>query len=403
MALYVHKYGGTSVGSVERIQSVAQRIANAKNRGDDIVVVVSAMAGETNRLAALGQAIDTDASLRELDVLLSTGEQVTVALLCIALQKLGCDAVSLTSDQVGIKTSADHGRARIEHIDIQRIDKHLTNGQVVVITGFQGRTADNEITTLGRGGSDTSAVAIAAALEADECLIFTDVDGVYTTDPRIEPNARCLEYITFEEMLEMASLGAKVLQIRAVEYAGKYQVPLRVLSSFNTSPGTLISYNGLEQNTSMITGIAFNPDEVCLTIQDVPHGPNNTVNILTPISEAGIDVDIIIQNGVMRDKADLAFTIDKKDYRKARQLLEHQAEKMGGLPVTGLDDTAKVSIIGAGMWHYPGIATTMFSTLAQARIKIYLISTSEIKISVIVNRQDMEQAVRLLHREFNLQ
>lgn len=403
MGFYVHKYGGTSVGSLERIQAVAERIVEAKKQGHDIVVVVSAMAGETNRLTTLGQTLDPEASLREMDVLLATGEQVTVALLAIALQKLGCPAISLTSDQVGIQTSSDHSKARIESIDTEKILSYSKRNLVVVITGFQGRSDDNQITTLGRGGSDTSAVAIAAALKADECLIYTDVDGVYTTDPRIEPHARCLEHISFEEMQEMASLGAKVLQIRAVEYAGKHQVPLRVLSSFNENSGTLISYEKVGENQNQVTGIAFNADEACLTVQNVPQGAKHVADILAPLSAANIDIDIIVQNSVLKEQTDLTFTLEKKDYQKAHALLEKNVAKFGEFEVKGIDNTAKVSIVGAGMWRYPGVATKMFATLEQAGIHIYLVSTSEIKVSVIVAQHDMQNAVRLLHKTFNLE
>ncbi len=403
MGLYVHKYGGTSVGSIERINAVAERICTAKQRGDDIVVVVSAMAGETNRLISLGHMIDPNASPREMDVLLSTGEQVTIALLAIALQKLGCLATSLTSDQVGIETSEHHGKARIQHINTARIKQHLSQGEVVIIAGFQGRNFNNDITTLGRGGSDISAVAIAAALQATECLIYTDVNGVYTTDPNLEPNARCLEFITFEEMQEMASLGAKVLQIHAVEYAGKYQVPLRVLSSFNDSAGTLISYDGIKAQGAAVTGIAFNAYESCLTIENIPSGANSAAKILEQISQAQIDIDIIIQNGVLKNSTALTFTINQQDYGRAKALLEAQTLDMQDMKIHGLSQTAKVSIVGAGMWHYPGVAATMFKTLASENIKIHLISTSEIKISVILNQKDMKKAVRVLHKAFNLE
>ncbi|WP_220718511.1 aspartate kinase [Agarivorans litoreus] len=403
MALIVQKYGGTSVGTIERIQAVADRVIRCKEAGDDIVVVLSAMSGETNRLLGLAQEIDENASEREKDVLVSTGEQVTIALLSIALQKKGCDAISMTGDQIRMHTDDAHGKARITNIDDHNIQAHLKDNKVVVIAGFQGRSPDNHITTLGRGGSDTTAVAIAAALKADECQIYTDVDGVYTTDPRVEPKARRLESITFEEMLEMASLGAKVLQIRAVEFAGKYNVPLRVLSSFTEGNGTLISYEGNKMESPVISGIAFNRDEASLTILGVPDKPSVAASILAPIGDANIDVDMIIQNSMGDNTADFTFTVHRNDYKRAKELLEATSSKLGAREVQGKDSLAKISIVGVGMMNHPGVAKTMFETLGDEGINMQLISTSEIKVSVVVDEKYLELAVRALHSAYNLE
>ncbi len=402
MALIVQKYGGTSVGSLERIQAVADRVIRCKEAGDDIVVVLSAMSGETNRLLGLAKEIDDNACEREKDVLVSTGEQVTIALLSIALQKKGCNAISMTGDQIRMHTDDAHGKARITHIDDHNIHAHLKQNNVVVIAGFQGRSPDNYITTLGRGGSDTTAVAIAAALKADECQIYTDVDGVYTTDPRVEPKARRLDSITFEEMLEMASLGAKVLQIRAVEFAGKYNVPLRVLSSFTEGQGTLISYEGNKMESPVISGIAFNRDEASLTILGVPDKPSVAASILAPIGDANIDVDMIIQNSMGDNTADFTFTVHRNDYNRAKQLLEQTAQELGARNVQGKDSLAKISIVGVGMMNHPGVAKTMFETLGSEGINMQLISTSEIKVSVVVDEKYLELAVRALHTAYNL-
>jgi aspartate kinase len=404
VALIVQKYGGTSVGTLERIEAVAERVHRARNKGDDIVVVLSAMSGETNRLIGLAEQLDPNASHDEKDVLVSTGEQVTIALLSIALRKRGCDAISMTGDQLRMHTDSAHGKARITSIDDENVHAELKKGRVVVVAGFQGRSPENRITTLGRGGSDTTAVAIAAALKADECQIYTDVDGVYTTDPRVEPRARRLDSITFEEMLEMASLGAKVLQIRAVEFAGKYNVPLRVLSSFSEEgQGTLISYGGDKVESPVISGIAFNRDEACLTILGVPDEPAIAASILAPICEQNIDVDMIIQNSMGDSSADFTFTVHRNDYAAARQLLEKTAQKLGAREVRGNDRIAKLSIVGVGMMNHPGVAKTMFETLGSEGINMQLISTSEIKVSVVVDEKYLELGVRALHSAFGLE
>lgn len=404
MALIVQKYGGTSVGTLERIEAVAERVHRARENGDSIVVVVSAMSGETNRLIAMADQLDPSASHSEKDVLVSTGEQVTIALLSIALCKRGCEAVSMTGDQLRMHTDDAHGKARITHIDDQNVFQHLDQGKVVVVAGFQGRSPENRITTLGRGGSDTTAVAIAAALKADECQIYTDVDGVYTTDPRVEPRARRLDSITFEEMLEMASLGAKVLQIRAVEFAGKYNVPLRVLSSFaEEGQGTLISYGGNKVESPVISGIAFNRDEASLTILGVPDQPTVAASILAPIGDNNIDVDMIIQNSMGDGTADFTFTVHRNDYQTARQLLEDCAASLGAREIQGNDRIAKLSIVGVGMMNHPGVAKTMFETLGKEGINMQLISTSEIKVSVVVDEKYLELGVRALHSAFGLE
>ena len=404
MALYVQKYGGTSVGSIERIEAVAQRVKKSREQGNQIVVVVSAMSGETNRLLGMAKELDEHAARREMDVLVSTGEQVTIALLTIALQKAGVDAISMTGDQVQMKTDNSHGKARIKTVETDNLQRHLDAGKVVVVAGFQGRDEDNNITTLGRGGSDTTAVAIAAVLKADECQIYTDVNGVYTTDPRVEPRARKLDCITFEEMLEMASLGAKVLQIRSVEFAGKYNVPLRVLSSFEEGEGTLITYEDVKKmESAIISGIAFNRDEASLTISGIPDEPLVAANILTPIGDAGIDVDVIVQNAHGKDGlVDFTFTVHRDDYQAARALLEKTCEELSGKDVQGNDRIAKISIVGVGMWNHPGVAKTMFEVLGSEGINMQLISTSEIKISVIVDEKYLELGVRALHAAFNL-
>lgn len=402
MALYVQKFGGTSVGSLERIEAVAERVKLTRAQGHDVVVVVSAMSGETNRLLGMAQQLDPDADRREVDVLISTGEQVTIALLAIALNQRGCPAVSMTGDQVRIHTDSAYGKARISRVDTDPVRAQLDAGKVVVIAGFQGRDEHNAITTLGRGGSDTTAVAVAAAIKADECQIFTDVDGVYTTDPRIEPKARRLATITFEEMLEMASLGAKVLQIRSVEFAGKYRVPLRVLSSFTDGEGTLITYGGERMEAPLVSGIAFNRNEASLTILGVPDKPTVAARILGPISDANIDVDMIVQNSLGDGSADFTFTVNRDDYRRARALLEATATELGASCVQGNEAIAKVSIVGVGMWNHPGVARTMFRVLGENGINMQLISTSEIKISVVVDEKYLELAVRALHDAFEL-
>ena len=402
MVLYVHKYGGTSVGNVERINHVAKNIITARRRGEEVVVVVSAMSGETNRLLALAKETQETPDVRELDVLLSTGEQVTIALLAMALQQQGCTACSLTGVQVPIVTDDAHAKARIVDIDTVRIRQALDEGKVVVVAGFQGVTEFGDITTLGRGGSDTTAVALAAALKADECLIYTDVDGVYTTDPRVEPKARRLDRITFEEMLEMASLGSKVLQIRSVEFAGKYNVPLRVLSSFQEGAGTLISYEEDSVEKALISGIAFNRDEAKLTILGVPDRPGVASRILGPIAGANIEVDMIVQNIAQDGTTDFTFTVNRGDYRKALDILRATCDELGAREAAGDDAIVKVSIVGVGMRSHAGIAAKMFETLAREGINIQMISTSEIKISVILNEKYLELAVRALHDAFEL-
>ncbi len=402
MTLIVEKYGGTSVGSVERINAVADKVAASHRVGDSLVVVVSAMSGETNRLLGLANEINPDAPARELDVLLSTGEQVTIALLSMALQQRGCNAKSYTGGQVCIRTDNVYGRARILDIDAARVRHDLDNGRVVVIAGFQGVDAEDNITTLGRGGSDTTAVAMAAALGAAECRIYTDVDGVYTADPRIVPEARRLDRITAEEMLELASLGAKVLQTRSVEFAGKYRVPLRVLSSFEDGPGTLISYEEANMEEPLISGITYNRDEAKLTIRGVPDQPGVAFRILGPISDAHINVDIIVQNVSADGTTDLTFTVHRNDYDAAMALLRETATALNAGEVVGANNIAKISVVGVGMRSHAGIATTMFRTLADEQINIQMISTSEIKISVVVEDKYMELAVRALHKAFGL-
>jgi aspartate kinase len=403
LALIVQKYGGTSVGSVDRIQRVADRVVRWRNQGHDLVIVVSAMSGETNRLLALAKEIDPRPSPRELDVLLATGEQVTIALLAIALDKLGCAARSYTGGQVHIRTDNAHTKARITNIESARVMHDIRDGRVVVVAGFQGVDEQGNITTLGRGGSDTTAVALAAALEANECQIYTDVDGVYTTDPRVVPGARRLVSITYEEMLEMASLGAKVLQIRSVEFARKYEVPLRVLSSFDESEGTLITAEepGVEQ--ALISGIAFNRDEGKLTVVGVPDQPGVAFRILGPIADANIEVDMIVQNVGIDDTTDFTFTVHRNDYDKALEILRRTAAEMGARDVSGDNRIAKISLVGVGMRSHAGIASAMFHSLAQEGINIRMISTSEIKISVVVDEKYLELGVRALHDAFGLE
>ncbi len=402
MALYVYKFGGTSVGSVERIKAVAEKVKKVRDQGDDIVVVVSAMSGETNRLVALAKEMQAQPNEREMDVLLSTGEQVTVSLLSMALHELGCPACSYTGSQVKILTDSSYTKARIRKIDDEKMRAHLAEGKVVVVAGFQGVDEDNNITTLGRGGSDTTAVALAAALKADECHIYTDVDGVYTTDPRVEPKARRLDKITFEEMLEMASLGSKVLQIRSVEFAGKYNVALRVLSSFTDGNGTLITYEEPQMESALISGIAFNRDEAKLTITGVPDLPGVAFKILGPIADANIEIDMIVQNIAEDATTDFTFTVHRNDYLRAKALLDNICIALGARKVTGDDSIVKVSIVGVGMRSHAGIASTMFKTLAAEGINIKMISTSEIKISVVIGEKYLELAVRALHAAFGL-
>lgn len=402
MALYVHKYGGTSVGTAERIRAVADNIMAARQRGEDLVVVVSAMSGETNRLVALAHEVHERPEPREMDVLLSTGEQITIALLCMALHQKGCPAVSYTGAQVKILTDSAHTKARILDIDTDRVMDDLDQGRVVVVAGFQGITEAGDITTLGRGGSDTTAVALAAALKARECLIYTDVDGVYTTDPRVEPKARRLDRITFEEMLEMASLGSKVLQIRSVEFAGKYNVPLRVLSSFKLGSGTLISYEESQLEQPLISGIAFNRDEAKLTVLGVPDLPGIAHRILGPVASANIEVDMIVQNVGADSTTDFTFTVHRGEFKRAQEILRDTCAELGGREIAGDDRIVKVSLVGVGMRSHAGIAARMFESLAKEGINIQMISTSEIKVSVVIDEKYLELAVRCLHDAFNL-
>ena len=403
MSLIVQKYGGTSVGSIERIQAVAVKVKQARDRGHRVVVVVSAMSGETDRLIGLAHAIQPRPSPRELDVLLATGEQVTIALLAMALEAAGCPARSYTGAQVQVRTDSAHNKARIRDIDGGRVMGDLDAGRVVVVAGFQGIDEHGNITTLGRGGSDTSAVAMAAALKADECQIYTDVDGVYTTDPRIEPRARRLPRITFEEMLEMASLGSKVLQIRSVEFAGKYRVPLRVLSSFQDGEGTLITFEEDDVEEAKIAGIAFAKDEAKLTILGVPDQPGVAHKILGPISDANIEVDMIIQNIAPDAKTtDFTFTVHRNDYARALEILQDTARALSAREVLGDNKIVKVSLVGVGMRSHAGIASRMFGALAREGINIRMISTSEIKISVVIDEKYLELGVRALHDAFEL-
>ncbi len=404
MALIVQKYGGTSVGSVERIQAVAEKIKAFADGGDQLVVSVSAMSGETNRMTALAKEVQDTPSLREMDMLLTTGEQVTISLLAMALQQLGCDAISYLGSQVRIITDSEHGKARIKSIDDHRIHKSLNEGKVVVVAGFQGTDEEGHVTTLGRGGSDTTAVALAAALKADECQIYTDVDGVYTTDPRIEPKARKMNTVSYEEMLEMASLGSKVLQIRSVEFASKYKVPLRVLSSMIDNPvGTLITSEENIMEQAVISGIAHNKDEAKLSLIGVPDEPGIAFKILKPISEANIEVDMIVQSVSAREGlTNFAFTVHRNDFDKTNTILNDVCSSLGAMSVQNDDKVVKVSLVGIGMRSHAGIAAQMFEVLHNEGINIQMISTSEIKISVVIDEKYLELAVRSLHSEFNL-
>ena len=403
MSLLVQKYGGTSVGSVERIKAVAERVHKTTAAGHKVVVVVSAMSGETNRLIGLADEITGTPIPRELDVLVSTGEQVTTALLCMALAELGQEARSYTGRQAGIETDDIYNKARINNIDTTAVMKDLDRGCVVVLAGFQGVNKDGDVTTLGRGGSDTSAVAMAAALEADECQIYTDVDGVYTTDPRVVANARKLDRITFEEMLEMASLGSKVLQIRSVEFAGKYNVTLRVLSSFEEGEGTLITIdeeNALEQ--ALISGIAFSRDEAQITIRGVPDTPGIAFQIVGAVADANIEVDMIVQNVSGDNVTDFTFTVNRNDHDKVMTIVNRVSKELGAADVSGRKDIVKISVVGVGMRSHSGIASKMFEALAAEQINILMISTSEIKISVLIDEKYLELGVRTLHEVFEL-
>ena len=405
MALIVQKFGGTSVGTTERIKAVASRIAAFKAGGHQLVVVVSAMSGETNRLIALAKEVQSEPDPREYDVVVSTGEQVTIGLLCMALLERGVKARSYTGGQVSILTDSSHTKARIRKIDEERMRADLAEGTLVVVAGFQGVDAEGNVTTLGRGGSDTTAVALAAALKADECQIYTDVDGVYTTDPRIVPEARRLKSVTFEEMLEMASLGSKILQIRSVEFAGKYKVPLRVLSSFQEQgEGTLITFEeDAKMEDAVISGIAFNRDEAKITVMGVPDRPGIAYAILGPIGDANIDVDMIIQNAGVDGLTDLSFTVHRNEYQKALDVLNRRVkDHIKAADIRGDHKICKVSMVGVGMRTHAGIASQMFRTLAEEGINIQMISTSEIKISVVIDEKYMELAVRALHKAFGL-
>ena len=406
MALIVQKYGGSSVGSVDKIKRIAEKIKRYRDNGDEVVVVVSAMGGETDRLQGLAEELDGRPLAREMDVLLSTGEQVTIALLAMALRHLGAEAQSFTGWQVPIVSDDAHAKARIQRIEPDNLRSALDAGNVAVVAGFQGITESGEISTLGRGGSDTTAVALAAALGADECQIYTDVDGVYTTDPRVVPNARRLEQITFEEMLEMASLGSKVLQIRAVEFAGKYGVPLRVLSTFDDGPGTLITLED-QVEEPIISGIAFTKDEAQLTVLGVPDRPGIAYSLLGPIGEHNIEVDMILQN-VSGDSSsdytltDFTFTVHSRDFDAAKELLEKSAKELGAREVSGQSGITKVSLVGVGMRSHANVAARMFKALSDENINIRMISTTEIKISIVIETKYLELAVRALHDEFEL-
>lgn len=403
--MIVQKYGGTSVGSPERIKNVVRRVAKYKSLGHQVIVVVSAMSGETNRLIALAKEMQAQPDPRELDMVVSTGEQVTIGLLSMGLMEAGLKAKSYTGAQVRIVTDSAHTKARILSIDEQNIRNDLANDTIVVVAGFQGVDQHGNITTLGRGGSDTTGVAIAAALRADECQIYTDVDGVYTTDPRMVPEARRLKTITFEEMLEMASLGSKVLQLRSVEFAGKYKVKLRVLSSFEEEgEGTLITFEENEKmEQAIISGIAFNRDEAKITVRGVPDRPGIAYQILGPVSEANVDVDMIIQNIGVDGSTDFSFTVHRNEFSKAMDILKNQVQPhVGATNVVGDDKIAKVSVVGVGMRSHVGIASKMFRTLAEEGINIQMISTSEIKISVVIDEKYLELAVRVLHKAFDL-
>ncbi|WP_062270509.1 aspartate kinase [Endozoicomonas arenosclerae] len=404
MALLVQKFGGTSVGDLDRIQGVADKVKRFRDQGHDVVVVVSAMSGETNRLTDLATNIQKQPTPREMDVLLSTGEQVTIALLAMALNERNCPARSYTGSQVSIVTDQAHTKARIQKIDTEKMRADLDQGRVIIVAGFQGRDDQGNITTLGRGGSDTTAVALAAALDADECQIYTDVDGVYTTDPRVVEGARRLDKITFEEMLEMASLGSKVLQIRAVEFAGKYNVKLRVLHSMQEGPGTLITIDDedVAMESPVVSGIAFNRDEAKVTIKGVPDIPGVASRILGPVSKANIEVDMIVQNVSDDRTTDFTFTVHRNDYQRTLDVCAKVCEELGAREYDGDGKIAKVSIVGVGMRSHAGVATQMFEALAAEGINIQIISTSEIKVSVIIAEKYLELAVRALHSVFEL-
>lgn len=403
MALIVQKYGGTSVADCERIEHVARRVAAARAQGHNVVVVVSAMAGETDRLLGLAHRIMPRPSRRELDVLLATGEQVSIALLCIALGKLGMQARSFTAAQVCIRTDAAHTKARIETIDDRSIRECLAAGAIPVVAGFQGIDPAGNITTLGRGGGDTTAVGVAAAMRADECQIYTDVDGVYTADPRLVPDARRLNRITFEEMLELASQGSKVLQIRAVEFAGKYNVPLRVLSTFKEGEGTLITYEDQAVEAAVVSGIAFNRDEAEVSLIGVPQRPGLAYLILGPVSDANIEVDMIVQNAARDGRLDFAFTVHRNDYPQVMDILRANLSKLGAQDLQGNDRVVKISAVGVGMRSHAGVASTVFKALSEQGVELRMVATSEIKVSVVVDEKQLEAGVRALHKAFALE
>lgn len=403
MALIIQKYGGTSVGDCDRIEHVAGKVAAARAKGHDVVVAVSAMAGETDRLIRLANAITPRPNAREMDVLLATGEQVSIALLCIALEKRGLKAQSFTAHQVCIRTDSAHRKARIQEIDTDRLRAALEDGRVPVVAGFQGVDGTGDVTTLGRGGGDTTAVGLAAALKADECQIYTDVDGVYTTDPRVVPEARRLSRITFEEMLELASLGSKVLQIRAVEFAGKYNVPLRVLSTFKEGEGTLITYEDQAVEAAVVSGIAFNRDEAEIAVVGIPNEPGIAHRIIGPISDANVEVDMIVQNAARDGRLDFSFTLHRNDYPQVMDILQANLKRIGAESLQGNDRVVKLSIVGVGMRSHAGVASTLFRALAEKQIDIRMIATSEIKVSVVVDEKHLEQGVRALHQAFGLQ
>ena len=403
MSLIVQKFGGTSVGSADRIVNVAKKVGEFRDQGHDVIVVVSAMSGETNRLTELAREISLQPKPREIDVLLSTGEQVTIALLAMALESEGYEAVSFTGGQVKILTDDFHTKARIKEIETTSIRNEISSGKVVIVAGFQGVDSKGNITTLGRGGSDTTAVALAAALDSDECQIYTDVKGVYTTDPRVVEDAKLLSNITFEEMLELSSLGAKVLQIRAVEFAGKYKVPLRVLSTFEAGPGTLINVEGgSSMEEPAIAGIAFERDEAKLNISGVPDIPGIAYKVIGPVSEAGIEVDVIVQSAAADGSNDISFTVKRADCDSTKSILDSLASDLKAKKVALDKKVCKVSLVGVGMRSHAGIASEMFKTLAKEGINIQLITTSEIKISVVIEEKYLELAVRSLHSTFDL-
>jgi len=404
MSIIVQKYGGTSIGTIEKISLVADKIIKEINNGNQVVVVVSAMSGETNRLLSIAKSIDNKISGRELDMLISTGEQVTISLLAMTLNKKGHRAISLTGSQAGILTDNAHNKARIESINNSVIKNYLSDGNIVVVAGFQGVTEEGEITTLGRGGSDTSAVAISVALDAKECQIYTDVDGVYTTDPRLSPGAKKINQITTEEMLELSSQGSKVLQPRAVEFAGKYDIGIRVLSTFEDGSGTLVKKeNDLQMEKAIISGIAFNKDEAQLTIRGVPDQPGIASLILGPIAKLNIDVDMIVQNVGEDGLANFTFTVPRNDYENAKKSLIESSEKLNAKKVEGNNQIVKISMVGVGMRTHPGIASKMFSVLAENEINISMISTSEIKISIVTDENNLKTAIDVLHKAFNLE